>query len=173
MYTVHAEKNIVTYLIKWFSRTWRAQPLPYIFVKKRRKNICFHQEFFSAFASLFFTRLRGDRGDLYSRATDHLCHLPVCAGRVPSLPRTLTTSSQLLSTLTARFTCERSGSPITTSCATISLPQCAVRETTGCGTVASSHRSHCSANQSTDGTLRRVRHSQCMRASDTNAQSRR
>src|SRR5258708_2561467 len=136
MYTVHAEKNIVTYLIKWFSRTWRAQPLPYIFVKKSRKNICFHQEFFIAFASLFFTRLRSDRGDLYKRATDHLCHLPVCAGRVPSLPRTLTTSSQLLSTLTARFTCEWPGSLITPTVTTISLSKHAVLKTNVCATVA-------------------------------------
>src|SRR5260221_13534916 len=111
-------------------------PIYQLVYELRRKNICFHQEFFIAFASLFFTRLRGDRGDLYGRATDHLCHLPVCAGRVPSLPRTLTTSSQLLSTLTARFTCERSGSPITTPCATISLSQHAVLETNVCATVA-------------------------------------
>jgi hypothetical protein len=113
----------------WFSRTWRAQPLPLWFVKKSRKNRWFHEELFIAFASLFFTRLRGDRSDRHSRATDHLCHLPVCAGRVPSLSRSLTASSQLLSALTARCTSEWSGSPITASRATISLSGRTVLET--------------------------------------------
>ncbi len=45
---------------KRFSRTWRAQPLSFWFVKKSRKNICFHQELFLECNSLFLARLRGD-----------------------------------------------------------------------------------------------------------------
>ena len=112
-----------------FSRTCRAQPLPSTFVKKSRKNKCFHQELFIAFNSLFLAWLRGDRGNLYKRATDHQCLLTVCAGRVPCLSRSLATSSQLLSALTARFTSEWSGSSITASCATISLSGRTVLET--------------------------------------------
>ncbi len=44
----------------WLSRISRAQPLPLRFVKTSRTHTCFHQEFFIAFDSLFFTRLRGD-----------------------------------------------------------------------------------------------------------------
>ena len=142
----------------WFSRTCRAQLLPYTFVKKSRKNKCFHQELFIAFNSLFLAWLRGDRGDLHKRAIAHLCLLTVCAGRVSGLSRSLATSSQLLSALTTRLASERSGGPITASCATISLSQHPVLAKDVRGTVARSRCSHCSTNHPTDGALRRVRH---------------
>ena len=104
--------------------------------KEKQNEHMFHKELFIAGNSLFFTRLRGDRGDHHGRAPDHLCHLPVSAGRVSNLSPSLTTSSQLVSALTARFTRERSGRPITASCATLSLSQRAVLQTNVCGTNA-------------------------------------
>ncbi len=62
----------VKYPKKGFSRTCCAQPLSFWFVKKSRKNICFHQELFLAFHSFFFPRLYGDRSDRNLRNVDDL-----------------------------------------------------------------------------------------------------
>jgi hypothetical protein len=55
----------VKYPKNWFSRTYRAQPLPSTFVEKSRTNTYLQQELFIAFHSLFLARLRGDRGPLH------------------------------------------------------------------------------------------------------------